>query len=96
MLLKLLEEKSSEELLHLDTLSGLTEISLEREDTSGFKYITKLGLSVGPSLNKVVVPSQTITMLPRHLVVNESREVIVVRQCYLQVCSNPLMMVVSS
>ncbi|KAK9285530.1 hypothetical protein L1049_024725 [Liquidambar formosana] len=82
--LKLLEEKPSEALLDLDALSGFTEISLEREEAPGFKYITKLGLSLGPCSSKVVVPSQTVTMVPRYIVVNESKEVIIVRQCYLE------------
>ncbi|GFY93902.1 vacuolar protein sorting-associated protein, putative [Actinidia rufa] len=80
--LKLLEEKSSEVLLDLDALSGLTEISLEVEERSGFKYIAKLGVSLGPFTSKVNVSSQIISIIPRYVVFNESEEAIVVRQCY--------------
>lgn len=83
--LKLLENSASGALLDLDALSGLTEISLEREEF-GVKYITKFGVSTGPSLSRVVVPSQTVTIVPRHVVFNESEESITVRQCYLEVC----------
>ncbi|KAM1156496.1 hypothetical protein ACFX2B_026994 [Malus domestica] len=82
--LKFLEDNASETLIDLDALSGLAEVSLEMEDGSGVKYITKLGVSTGPPLSKVVVPSQIVTMVPRHVVVNESEESIQVRQCYLQ------------
>lgn len=84
--LKLLEDNASEALLDLDALSGLAEISLEMEESIGLKSITKLGVSMGPPLGKVVVvPSQLVTMVPRYVVVNESEESISVRQCYLQV-----------
>lgn len=85
--LKLLEDNASERLIDLDALSGLAEISLEVEEGSGVKYITKLGVSTGPPLSRVVIPSQVVTMVPRHVVANESEERIIVRQCYLQVCS---------
>lgn len=85
--LKLLEDNASETLIDLDALSGLAEISLEVEEGSGVKYITKLGVSTGPPLSRVVIPSQVVTMVPRHVVVNESEQRIIVRQCYLQVCS---------
>ncbi|CAB4317916.1 unnamed protein product [Prunus armeniaca] len=54
------------------------------EEGSGVKYITKLGVSTGPPLSRVVIPSQVVTMVPRHVVVNESEQLIIVRQCYLQ------------
>ncbi|KAH0971337.1 hypothetical protein GBA52_023493 [Prunus armeniaca] len=82
--LKLLEDNASETLIDLDALSGLAEISLEVEEGSGVKYITKLGVSTGPPLSRVVIPSQVVTMVPRHVVVNESEQLIIVRQCYLQ------------
>lgn len=81
---KLFEDFASEALLDLDTLSGLTEISLELEKGSGVKFIAKFGLSVGPSLGLVTVPSQTITMVPRYIVLNEADETIIVRQCHLE------------
>ncbi|KAJ6678511.1 VACUOLAR PROTEIN SORTING-ASSOCIATED PROTEIN VPS13 [Salix viminalis] len=81
--LKLLEDYASEALLDLDALSGLTEISLEKED-SGEKSIVKFGISVGPSSSSVMVPAQIVTMVPRHVVFNESEENITVRQCYLE------------
>ena len=83
--LKQLEDNASEALLDLDSLSGLTEISLDMERSNGVKSITKTGVSMGPLLSKVVVPSQLVTMVPRYVVVNESEESICVRQCYLQV-----------
>ena len=85
MRLKLLEDYASEALLDLDALSGLTEISLEKED-SGEKSIMKFGVSVGPSSSSVMVPAQIVTMVPRHVVFNESEENITVRQYYLEVC----------
>ena len=44
--------------LDLDALSGLIEISLETDQVSRFKHGTKLGVSLGPSLSKVAIPSQ--------------------------------------
>ncbi|XP_062102259.1 uncharacterized protein LOC133812291 isoform X2 [Humulus lupulus] len=82
--LKLLEDNASEAQLDLDALSGLTEISLEMEENNDVKFITKLGVSMGPLQSKAVVPSQLVTMVPRYVVVNESEESICVRQCYLQ------------
>ncbi|KAF9678408.1 hypothetical protein SADUNF_Sadunf07G0031900 [Salix dunnii] len=81
--LKLLEDYASEALLDLDALSGLTEISLEKED-SGEKCIVKFGVSVGPSSSSVMVPAQIVTLVPRHVVFNESEENITVRQYYLE------------
>ncbi|KAF3438866.1 hypothetical protein FNV43_RR17141 [Rhamnella rubrinervis] len=82
--IKLLVDNACEALLDLDALSGLTEISLEIEEIFGFKSFTKLGVSTGPPLSKMVVPSQLVTLVPRYVVVNESEESIIVRQCYLQ------------
>ena len=87
MQLKLLKDSASELLLDLDALSGLTEISLEVNEGSGVKSITKLGVSMGPLLREVDLPSQIVTMVPRYVVLNESEESIIVRQCYLQVYS---------
>lgn len=81
----LLEGKAANALLDLDALSGLTEIELEGEEGSGFKYITKLGVSLRPSMGKVVVPSRIVSINPRYVLSNESEEVINVRQCYLEV-----------
>ncbi|CAK7339468.1 unnamed protein product [Dovyalis caffra] len=82
MRLKLLEDSASEAPLDLDALSGLTEISLEKEEGSGVKCITKFGVSLGPCSSNVMVPSQIVTMCPRHVVFNESEEIITVRQYY--------------
>ncbi|KAI4327520.1 hypothetical protein L6164_019969 [Bauhinia variegata] len=82
--LKLLEDHTSETLLDLDTLSGLTELSFGKEDGCGIKSIIKLGLSTGPSSGEIAVPSQTVTLVPRYVISNESEECIIVRQCYLQ------------
>lgn len=83
----MLEDSASEALLDLDALSGLTEISLDKEEGSGEKSIVKFGVSVGPSSSSVMVSSQIVTMVPRHVVFNESEESITVRQYYLEVCS---------
>lgn len=83
----MLDDHSSEALLDLDILSGLTEIKLEIDKGSGVKYFSKFGVSMGPSSSKVAVPSQTTTIVPRHVVFNETEERIIVRQCYLEVCS---------
>lgn len=84
--LKVVEDHASEALFDLAALSGSTEISLETEEGSGVKYITKFGVSVGPSSSNIDVPSQIITMVPRHVILNESGENITVRQCNLEVC----------
>lgn len=83
--IKLLADNACEAHLDLDALTGLTEISLEIEEAFGFKSLTKLGVSVGPPLSKVVVPSQLVTLVPRYILMNESEETILVRQCYLRV-----------
>lgn len=87
MHLRLFENPASEPQIDLDTLSGPTEVSLEIAERSGVKYIAKFGVSIAPSLNSVV-PSQTITIAPRHVVLNESEESITVRQCNLEVCTH--------
>nr|XP_043638642.1 uncharacterized protein LOC122609764 isoform X2 [Erigeron canadensis] len=81
--LKLLDDKATEKaLLDLDAISGLTEINLEVEE-AGLKYITKLGVSLHSSSGKVV-PSQVVSLSPRYVVLNESDEVITLRQCNLE------------
>lgn len=80
----LLEGKEADALLDLDALSGPTEIELQGEEGSGFKYITKLGVSLRPSIGQVV-PSRIVSINPRYVVSNESEEVINVRQCCLEV-----------
>ncbi|CAL0312729.1 unnamed protein product [Lupinus luteus] len=82
--LKLLEDHTSEALLDLDSLSGLTEISFKKEEGSGVKSVTKLGVSSGPSSGEIGVPSQMVTLVPRYVICNESEECITVRQCYFQ------------
>ncbi|KAI5418217.1 hypothetical protein KIW84_042736 [Lathyrus oleraceus] len=82
--LKLPEDHTSEALLDLGSLSGLTEISFKKEEGSGIKSVTKLGVSIGPSLGEIVVPSQTVTLVPRYIICNESEQCITVRQYYFQ------------
>ncbi|XP_010558503.1 PREDICTED: uncharacterized protein LOC104827123 [Tarenaya hassleriana] len=82
---KLVEDRgASEAILNLDTLSGLTEVSLETEDEAGFRYITRFGLSVRPISSKICVPTQIVTIAPRHLVINDSEETIIIQQCCFQ------------
>ncbi|QHO47810.1 Vacuolar protein sorting-associated proteinb [Arachis hypogaea] len=81
--LKLLEDNTAEALLDLDSLSGLTEISFKKEEGSGVKSVTKLGMSIGPS-GEFCVPSQMVTIVPRYVICNESEASITVRQCYFQ------------
>lgn len=76
---------ATEAVLDLDALSGLTEISLGTKDGSGFRYITRFGLSVRSISSKMLVPSRIVTFVPRHLVINESEETINIRQRYFQV-----------
>lgn len=86
MRFKLLEDNVSEAVLDMDALSGLTEISLDIEESNGMKSITKLGVSLGPPpVGKDVVSSQLVTIVPRYVLVNESDEAMNIRQCYLQV-----------
>ncbi|XP_054810227.1 uncharacterized protein LOC129311789 isoform X2 [Prosopis cineraria] len=82
--LRLLEDYKSEALLDLDSLSGLAEIRFYKEEGSEIKSIIKLGVSTGPSSGEIVVPSQTVTLVPRYVICNESEECITVRQCYFQ------------
>ncbi|XP_057415880.1 uncharacterized protein LOC130710577 isoform X2 [Lotus japonicus] len=82
--LKLLEDHTSEALLDFGSLSGLTEISFKKEEGSGIKSVTKIGVSIGPSSGEIVVPSQMVTLVPRYVICNESEERIIVRQCYFQ------------
>lgn len=85
MHITLLDERASKAPLDLDALSGLTEVNLEVEGKSGSKTVTKLGVSLKPSVSKVV-PLQVVSMYPRYVILNESDEVITVRQCFLEVC----------
>ncbi|KAK9108745.1 hypothetical protein Sjap_016805 [Stephania japonica] len=82
--LTMLEERVSVALLDLDILSGFTEICLEVCKRDGTKHILKLGISLKPCFTKVVMPSQTVLIVPRYIVSNESEETIFVRQCYLE------------
>ncbi|KFK40709.1 hypothetical protein AALP_AA2G031100 [Arabis alpina] len=75
---------ATEAVLDLDALSGLTEISLGTKDESGFRYITRFGLSVKSISSTMLVPSRIVTFVPRHLVINESEETINIRQRYFQ------------
>ncbi|KAL8200609.1 hypothetical protein R6Q57_011948 [Mikania cordata] len=82
--LKLSDDKATEKaLLDLDAVSGLTEINLEMEEKLGLKYITKLGVSLHSSDAKIL-PSQVVSLSPRYVVLNESDEVITLRQCNLE------------
>jgi hypothetical protein len=84
--LRLLEDHTSEAPLDLGSLSGLIEISFKKEEGSGIKSVTKLGVSIGPSLGEIVVPSQLVTLVPRYVICNKSEQSITVRQYYFQVC----------
>lgn len=79
----LLDERASKAPLDLDALSGLTGVNLEVEGDYGSKTITMLGISLKPSVSKVV-PLQVVSMYPRYVILNESDEVIIVRQCFLE------------
>uniref|UniRef100_A0A7N0RDR0 Vacuolar protein sorting-associated protein 13 VPS13 adaptor binding domain-containing protein n=1 Tax=Kalanchoe fedtschenkoi TaxID=63787 RepID=A0A7N0RDR0_KALFE len=81
--LRLCGENAVDEQLDLDALSGLTEISLRTDDGSGSAvHFMKFGVTVGPSSSKVTVQSQTVTVVSRYLVVNESKQSFMVRQCF--------------
>jgi len=84
--LRLLEDHTSEAPVDLGSLSGLIEISFKKEEGSGIKSVTKLGVSIGPSLGEIVVPSQMVTLVPRYVICNKSEQSITVRQYYFQVC----------
>ncbi|MCD7448865.1 hypothetical protein HAX54_046959 [Datura stramonium] len=79
----LLDERAFKAPLDLDALSGLTGVNLEVEGNYGSKTVTKLGVSLKPSVSKVV-PLQVVSMYPRYVILNESDEVITVRQCFLE------------
>ncbi|KAF8015488.1 hypothetical protein BT93_H1109 [Corymbia citriodora subsp. variegata] len=80
----LLELDSHETLLDLDALSGLSEVRLEIEEGNKVKYFAKLGVLVQPTLGEVDVPARLIKLVPRFVVVNDSQENIIARQCYLE------------
>ncbi|XP_022977391.1 uncharacterized protein LOC111477741 isoform X1 [Cucurbita maxima] len=80
---QLSENDTSESLLDLDALSGFTELNLQTQE-DGVVFCIKLGVSLGSLLRNVVLPSQLVTIVPRYVVINESKENITVRQCYLQ------------
>ncbi|KAJ0963386.1 hypothetical protein J5N97_028508 [Dioscorea zingiberensis] len=82
--LKCFQEKTSQALLDLDVLSGFTEISLEAFGDGNNNCILKLGVSLQPKLHKAGLPSQLVCIVPRYVISNESKEAIMVRQCYLQ------------
>ncbi|KAJ6838055.1 uncharacterized protein M6B38_321965 [Iris pallida] len=82
--LKWLEGNTSSALLDLDMLSGFTELCLEAQDDVGLKRLTKLGVSLQPCTYKASIRSQVVCILPRYIIANESKESIMVRQCYLQ------------
>ncbi|XP_023730135.1 uncharacterized protein LOC111877860 isoform X2 [Lactuca sativa] len=81
--LKLMDDKANEALLDLDAVSGVTEINLEMEEKPGLIYITKLGVSLHSSIN-TQTPSQVVSLTPRYVLLNESDEVITIRQCNLE------------
>lgn len=88
MFVQVLENYTSEEaLLDLDALSGFTELSLQMQGDD-MVFSIKLGVSLGSPLGNMVLPSQLVTIVPRYVVINESKEDIIVRQCYLQVCNS--------
>ncbi|XP_038880803.1 uncharacterized protein LOC120072502 isoform X2 [Benincasa hispida] len=77
------ENYKSESILDLDALSGFTELSLQTQG-DGVVSCIKLGVSLGSLLRNMVLSSQLVTIVPRYVVINESKENITVRQCYLQ------------
>ncbi|CAM8903861.1 unnamed protein product [Rhodiola kirilowii] len=81
--IRLYEEDAMDEQLDLDALSGLTEISLKINDGSeSAVHFMKFGVSLGPSSSKAIVQSQTVTVVSRYVIVNESKQSFMVRQCY--------------
>ncbi|KAJ1436546.1 Vacuolar protein sorting-associated protein 13, SHR-binding domain [Sesbania bispinosa] len=48
---------------------------LKKEEGSGIKSLTKLGVSVGPSSEEIVVPSQMVTLVPRYVIVMNLKKV---------------------
>ncbi|KAK1299722.1 hypothetical protein QJS10_CPB13g00147 [Acorus calamus] len=84
VLLKWLDEKTSEAVLDLDMLSSFTELSLEAPNKPGGNHIVKLAVSLKPFKYDVVVPSRLVVIVPRYIISNESGESIMVRQCYLE------------
>lgn len=84
MHITLLDERASKAPLNLDVLSGLTGLNLEVEGEYGSKTVTKLGVSLKPFASKAV-PLQVVSMHPRYVILNESDEIITVRQCFVEV-----------
>lgn len=87
MFVQVSDNYTSESLLDLDALSGFTELSLQTQG-DGIVFSIKLGVSLGSLLRNMLLPSQLVTIVPRYVVINESKENITVRQCYLQVCNS--------
>ncbi|XP_059063303.1 uncharacterized protein LOC131071412 isoform X3 [Cryptomeria japonica] len=64
--------------LDLEFFSGFTEISLEIQEETGLKDLVKLGVGSQLALSSALEPTQTIYLVPRYIVVNQSSEDIVV------------------
>ncbi|KAL9241362.1 hypothetical protein vseg_015482 [Gypsophila vaccaria] len=80
----LFDEKSSKSTLDLDALSGQSEMNFTKLQTSGFIQSVKLGISLGPLMNKIDVPARVVSLVPRYAISNESEGQIFVRQCFVE------------
>ncbi|KAL8151956.1 hypothetical protein V2J09_021764 [Rumex salicifolius] len=75
----LLDEETSPVILDLDSLSGLTEISLVKR--LKLSHLLKLGVSLQPLGNTTSAPAEIVSLIPRYIVSNNSNKKIFVRQC---------------
>ncbi|KAI4372378.1 hypothetical protein MLD38_010618 [Melastoma candidum] len=80
----LLEDGSLKAILDLGSLSGLSEIRLEMMGGPESKPVMKFGVHVGPAFGNLDVPAQCITLVPRHVIVNNSARNVIVRQFFLE------------
>lgn len=89
MYLRLKEGKASESLLDLDTLSGFTELRFEYSNEAGVNRVVKVGVSLKACESRDFLPAQMVTIVPRHVISNESMVPIIIRQRDVEVCSIP-------
>ncbi|KAH9301470.1 hypothetical protein KI387_013053, partial [Taxus chinensis] len=80
ILIQRAEQSAVASSLDLEFFSGFTEISLGLQEETGLKDIVKLGVGSQLSLSSTLEPTQTICLVPRYIVVNQSSEGIVVCQ----------------
>lgn len=78
-----MKEGAYNTLLDMDSISGLTEVSLKFQEKE-LDHIQMLGVLA--SLPKEMAPSQLISFVPRYLISNASDEDIILQHSFFGVC----------